>query len=470
MAANINERIKLWGDYWTLQGEIAEMEEALAIFEKNLDLEGALKERAATSYRLVLVFLWYIVMYQLVVMMFLYYKRLITVSVLIIIFPLIMAFYAFEKFMGIDKPAGYSTWIKEFLANVFVQCVHAMLYVTLVETGLKLYESDSDNWLLLLLSITILMPMENIMKSILGLKGSTVANMGDSAKKGAAVVGGAVATAKLARQGHTNKDKENERKNINAREKDINKKNATKDKKEQAKRNKQDQKLQQKVERGEMSADDAKKLQKQRDEKRSQKDETKKKKRAAAKKRREASDKRRKTINNIRTVAAVGTSIATTLAAGGDPEDMAVGNAVGKMIAPSVKPNTDAKSDKGSDSKGGKDASKPKTPANTTVPQGQGGNNAQGRNNPTQAANNANNATRNADNGAGRNGNGGNGNGGNVANPGTQQNPTQNPAADRAPTAAEAKQANQKSQLQDSFREEIAARVKSNTHINETDE
>ena len=206
----IEDRVQMWLDYYKYLEDLAEMEDALAIFTKNIDLENAMKTRAAKTYRLVIVAIWYILIYQLVLLMFLYYKRMIMVAVLIILFPLVTAFYAFERFMGIDKPASFKTWVQEFLVNVFIQSVHAMLYVSLVETGLRIYEADADNWLFLLFSITCIFPMEGIIKSMLGLKGSTVGSLASSAAKGAAAVTAATAIAKTATQGAKGADKKYE--------------------------------------------------------------------------------------------------------------------------------------------------------------------------------------------------------------------------------------------------------------------
>ena len=38
--------------------------------------------------------------------------------------------------MGISKPKSLSTWMTEFTLNVFIQTAHALMYVTLVESGL----------------------------------------------------------------------------------------------------------------------------------------------------------------------------------------------------------------------------------------------------------------------------------------------------------------------------------------------
>ena len=121
------------------------------------------------------------------------------------------------------------------------------------------------------------------------------------------------------------------------------------------------------------------------------------------------------------------TAISVGLAAGGDPQDFMVGAGVGNVIAGKPKKNA-----KKADDKGSKDTKKaPTNPTQNNQNQQNGGQNAQKPNGApqgqTQAAANANAATQAADQG-------------------------------RPMTAAEAAKSQEKSALQQSFREQIAAR------------
>lgn len=183
----------------------------LQMVDKNVDLMGTMMRRAHETYRLVFVLIWLLLIYQLVALVVLYYKRLLMIAVLIIIFPLVVAFYAFEKLMGIEKPQGLHTWVVEYLLNVFIQSVHALVYVMLIETGLEIFEQDSDNWLVFFFSVTALFPMESIVRAIIGLRGNTVSALKDSAKQGrqyflagAATVGAVASVRKINKE--TNKE------------------------------------------------------------------------------------------------------------------------------------------------------------------------------------------------------------------------------------------------------------------------
>lgn len=175
----------------------------LKLADKNIDLMGTMMDRANEAKRIVYVVIWFILLYQLIMLVVLYYKRLLTIAVLIILFPLVVMFYGLEKLMGIDKSQALKTWITEYLVNVFIQSVHALLYLMLIETGLTIFEQDSDNWLLYLFSVTALFPMESIVRSIIGMRSSTVSELKNSAKQGLAY--GAAAGAFL-RMGKDIKD------------------------------------------------------------------------------------------------------------------------------------------------------------------------------------------------------------------------------------------------------------------------
>lgn len=160
---------------------LAELEKAIQIEQKGLDLMGIMREKAGQTYRFIYLLIWFLLIYQLIAMLFLYYKRLITLAALIAIYPLTIMMYGVEKAMGVSKPVALKTWITEYLVNVFIQSVHALAYLTLVEGGLSIYENDPDNWLIFVFAVSALIPLEGIIKSIIGFKATTLVALGASA-------------------------------------------------------------------------------------------------------------------------------------------------------------------------------------------------------------------------------------------------------------------------------------------------
>lgn len=65
------------------------------------------------------------IVYSLVIF-FTYIKRLFTIALLIVLFPLVVLSYVFDK-MGDRRAQTFSTWVREFTVNVFIQPIHAFL-------------------------------------------------------------------------------------------------------------------------------------------------------------------------------------------------------------------------------------------------------------------------------------------------------------------------------------------------------
>ena len=118
------------------------------------------------------------------------------------IFPVVMITYAIDK-AGDGAAQTLETWFKEFTVNILVQIVHAVIYVTLVDAGLQIYQADYNNWLFFFLAVLFIFPAERILRSIFGMSGSTIGNLnanlggklaavgmvGSVAKNGARMVG-----------------------------------------------------------------------------------------------------------------------------------------------------------------------------------------------------------------------------------------------------------------------------------------
>ncbi|MBQ8299080.1 MAG: hypothetical protein IJX99_04310 [Clostridia bacterium] len=328
-------------DYKSLEGALEDVERAIELSSRGIDLEGTMRDRAGTTKRLVFVAVWYIMMYQLVLLLFLYYKRLVVVGVLITIFPLVVMMYAIEKLMGIEKSQTFSTWVKEYLVNVFIQSVHAFLYVMLVETGLKIYEADSDNWLLFLFAVMAIFPMESIIKAIIGMKASTVSSLKDSAVKGGKYALVAYGASKVI-SGNKAIDSKYDAKDAKAQEKE-----AKQDQRIEFRRNLADNIRMRRMAGGGNHADSQARLA-QIEAKRQEADERRKKRRKAAQNVRNIRRNAEKVMQPLRNVAAVSSMITTGLAGGGDVGDFAAGMAVANVISGKNRKVTDVKKENSS--------------------------------------------------------------------------------------------------------------------------
>lgn len=70
---------------------------------------------------------WILVFYQLK-FFFLYARRLLTTAFLIMIAPFITVTYAIDR-AGDNRAQAFNSWMREFMVNVFIQPLHAMLYM-----------------------------------------------------------------------------------------------------------------------------------------------------------------------------------------------------------------------------------------------------------------------------------------------------------------------------------------------------
>lgn len=332
-----------YAEFKDLEHASNDLDKAIDIASKGIDLEGTMRERAGETKRMTYVAVWYVMMYQLLLLLFVYYKRLIVTGVLITIFPLVVMMYAIEKLMGISKSQTFGTWVKEFLVNVFIQSVHAFLYVMLVEAGLRIYEADADNWLLFLFAVMAIFPMESVVKSIIGMKSSTVSDLKKSAAQGGKYALTAYAATKVM-TGTKGIDSKYDQKDAKAAEKEK-----KQDEKSEKKFKKQENKIKKDMVRG-GDHEDAQERLRQLREKQEKQAEQRAKKRKASQRVRNIRRKTEKVLQPLRNAAALSSVITTGLAGGGDIGDFAAGMAVANVISGKNRKVTGVKSDSKSSS------------------------------------------------------------------------------------------------------------------------
>ena len=181
--------------------KIAELEKDIKAAGK--DIMGVMRSLAGSTERLVYAIIWFVLIFQMIGLTILYYKRVFVIAILIAIFPLIMLFYCIDK-MADGAAQTLSMWFKEFLANIFIQLIHAIIYTVLVGMGLEIYSGGRTDWIFLVGALLFILPAEAIMKEIFDLNGSTLSKVAGTFSKMAMGVGAMVS---LARAGKSEKDK-----------------------------------------------------------------------------------------------------------------------------------------------------------------------------------------------------------------------------------------------------------------------
>ena len=132
-----------------------------------------------------------IMIFQFLLLLIAYYKRLFMTGFLITIFPIVMIMYPIDK-MNDGKAQSFSVWSKELFTGIFTQTFHAIAYVFVI--GVATAGSSSNDWLLSIIGITFLFKAEDIIKSLLGVGGTMTSTSPTTSLARAALTVGAVKT------------------------------------------------------------------------------------------------------------------------------------------------------------------------------------------------------------------------------------------------------------------------------------
>lgn len=309
-----NERDKYKAEQTEKQEKIYAIEKAIERAEESdVDLTGMMRTRAGSSGKIMYVLAWLMLVFQVILLLILYYKRLFMIVVLVAVFPLVALAYAYEKTKG-TKGSIFRNWIQEYLINVFIQSIHAILYVVLVELGYTIFIADGDNWLFFVIATWALVFAEPIFKKLIGLKGNaTLKGLADYAKSadtiglaGISAVAGVIGTAKDI--GEIDDQSRN-------REAEIEKKNAKKDNKTNIKRKEQENEIKRKYG---ADSEQGKKLLEEKEKREEKEDKKKAEKRKRAIKRRRNATRARMVGRVAGNLGQIGVAATAALATGNE--------------------------------------------------------------------------------------------------------------------------------------------------------
>ena len=107
-----------------------------------------------------------------------YIKRMLTISLLTCVAPLITTTYAMDK-VSDNKSQVLNTWIREYSYNVLIQPFHCIIYVVFVKNAVDMLAYTSQSFIAVILAImcmSFMMLAEGIVKAIFGLNGSTMSS------------------------------------------------------------------------------------------------------------------------------------------------------------------------------------------------------------------------------------------------------------------------------------------------------
>jgi len=130
---------------------------------------------------------WILTFYQLKFFL-MYGKRLFSTAFLVIISPIILIQYVFDK-AGDNQGESFKVWLKEYALNIMIQPLHAAIYMIFMAMASNILQEAPILAVVFLASLT---RSERVMRNILRVKNSTtVQSMNDSlsAKKLASKIG-----------------------------------------------------------------------------------------------------------------------------------------------------------------------------------------------------------------------------------------------------------------------------------------
>ena len=133
--------------------------------------EGTIMEQLSTlkgwNYVAISILYWAVVYYQ-VKFFILYFKRVLSVGLLLIIAPLISVTYPIDV-VGDNKAQGYNTWLRETLINIFIQPLHLIVYMVFMTTASAIIEVAPVLAVILFFGLS---RGEKIVKNIFGIRGA----------------------------------------------------------------------------------------------------------------------------------------------------------------------------------------------------------------------------------------------------------------------------------------------------------
>ena len=120
-----------------------------------------------------IVLLYLVITFYQIKFFIMYFKRMLTLGFLILISPLVAVMYSINK-TKISGKGGksmyFTSWLDEYATNVFIQPVHAAVYMVFIITAGAIFEKAPFLSVLFFMSLS---RTEKIVKNILGMRNKT---------------------------------------------------------------------------------------------------------------------------------------------------------------------------------------------------------------------------------------------------------------------------------------------------------
>lgn len=111
-----------------------------------------------------------VLVYYMIKYIYIYFKRYLTVNILIVMAPVIGAKYAYDR-VHRGKGGSVTTWMFDFFVNVFLQTIHAMIYTVFVSIVLNLAATSLSGFVLALFTLNFMQKAEKLFINIFKFEG-----------------------------------------------------------------------------------------------------------------------------------------------------------------------------------------------------------------------------------------------------------------------------------------------------------
>lgn len=159
-------------------------------YTRKTDLMRIMRAMAGVTGRMLFVILWFVMIVQLVIFIFIYYKRYLMIAFLIMIFPITLVEYIVGT-ITTGKQSALSSWCKEFFVNVFLQSIHAIVYgivagviIEQIKSTLAAGGLSRINWIIFIVATNFVFTGEKIIRDIINAAGTESVKPVDEVGKG----------------------------------------------------------------------------------------------------------------------------------------------------------------------------------------------------------------------------------------------------------------------------------------------
>ena len=150
-------------------GVIAQQMDEIPFADGDNSYMAEMARKAQKSGKIIDAIVYLVMVWQFIMIAITYYKRVFTIAFLIAIFPFVTLSYAIDK-VADGKAQAFATWTRELMSNIFIQSIHAVVYVFVIGATYTEGEYNGD-WLLSIIGISFLFKGEEILKKFVGQAG-----------------------------------------------------------------------------------------------------------------------------------------------------------------------------------------------------------------------------------------------------------------------------------------------------------